>query len=339
MEPSRPSPRKRLLQNLAISVATFLLCLAVAEGVLRLRGYGNLEIYQPDPVLYWKLKPNQNCYTKVGHKPLHVNAQGIRGPDFSPRKPPGTFRILSLGDSRTFGWGLSDEETYSHQLETMLRQHAGGSNKVEVLNAGINAWSYPQRDIYFKNIGLTYLPDVVLIGEANLWTEFSEKNDPSFVKKFLWRVRLKNFLRHFAIYHYVVEVKLRNFYERHRSKFIPVDPARDPLFKEQQQKEPEQLFQAALEDLCRVAQSNHVKPILLYLPTADDLTATNPSPISKIKKNVSDALGVPLVDLTSELRDAGKTLYLEGDSVHLDSRGNKLIAKQLFQTVTNLSAP
>src|SRR5437588_10587739 len=87
------------------------------------------------------------------------------------------------------------------------------------------------------------------------------------------------------------------------------------------------------------SKSNHVKPILLYLPTADDLTATNPSPISKIKKNVSDALGVPLVDLTSELRDAGKTLYLEGDSVHLDSRGNKLIAKQLFQTVTNLSAP
>ena len=256
MEPSRPSPRKRLLQNLAISVATFLLCLAVAEGVLRLRGYGNLEIYQPDPVLYWKLKPNQNCYTKVGHKPLHVNAQGIRGPDFSPRKPPGTFRILSLGDSRTFGWGLSDEETYSHQLETMLRQHAGGSNKVEVLNAGINAWSYPQLDIYFKNIGLTYSPDVVLIGEANLWTEFSEKNDPSFVKKFLWRVRLKNFLRHFAIYHYVVEVKLRNFYERHRSKFIPVDPARDPLFKEQQQKEPEQLFQAALEDLCRVEKQS-----------------------------------------------------------------------------------
>ena len=102
---AKPPHWKRLAQNLALSLGIFLLCLGGLELVLRLSGYGNLEIYQPDPSLYWKLKPNQNCYTKIGHKPVHINSQGTRGPEFQIQKPPNTIRILSLGDSRTFGWG------------------------------------------------------------------------------------------------------------------------------------------------------------------------------------------------------------------------------------------
>lgn len=56
---------KRRLQNLALSGVVFLLCIAAVEFVLRLCGYGNLEIYEPDPKLYWKLKPNQDCFTKI----------------------------------------------------------------------------------------------------------------------------------------------------------------------------------------------------------------------------------------------------------------------------------
>ena len=97
---------KRLLQNLALSCVTFFLCVAALEIVLRLAGYGNLEIYEPDAKLYWKLKPNQDCFTKIDHKPVHINSHGTRGAEFTVEKPANTFRILSLGDSRTFGWGL-----------------------------------------------------------------------------------------------------------------------------------------------------------------------------------------------------------------------------------------
>src|SRR5438093_8551015 len=123
---------KRILQNLAISGVSLLLCVTLLEVILRLNGYGNLEIYEPDPVLYWKLKPNQNCYTKVDHKPVHINSKGTRGPEFQVRKPANTLRIISLGDSRTFGWGLSEAETYSCVLENMLQQRLGNSKKVEI---------------------------------------------------------------------------------------------------------------------------------------------------------------------------------------------------------------
>src|SRR5439155_10933389 len=107
--------------------------------------------------------------------------------------------------------------------------------------------------VYFRDTALRYQPDIVILAEANLWTQFSEKNSPEFVRQFMSRVRLKNFLRRFALYHYVVEVKLKAFYERHRTKFIPVDPRQDTLFKEQQQGDPDSVFRVAIEELCVLA--------------------------------------------------------------------------------------
>jgi len=131
---------KRLAQNLVLSLGVFLLCAGAFELLLRLNGYGNLEIYESDPVLYWKLKPNQDCYTKVDHKPVHINSHGTRGPEFLTQKPANSFRILSLGDSRTFGWGLSESETYSGVLQNLLQKEAPAGKRIEVINAGVNAW-------------------------------------------------------------------------------------------------------------------------------------------------------------------------------------------------------
>jgi len=150
-------------------------------------------------------------------------------------------------------------------------------------------------------------------------------------------VRLKNFLRHFAIYHYVIEVKLQHFYERQRTKFIPIDPKQDPLFKAQQQMDPDALFHAAIETLCRLAQDRGVKPVLLYLPTLDEVGATNSPPVLGLKRDISHKLNLRLVDLTPELQAHGASLYLRADPVHFNAAGNAVIARQLFETVRPLA--
>jgi len=330
---------KRALQNLALSAASLMLCVAVLEVGLRFCGYGNVEIYAPDPVLYWKLKPNQNCYTKVDRKSVHINSLGTRGPEFQPAKPPNTFRILCLGDSRTFGWGLSESETYCGVLQLLLQAHAGGGNKIEVINSGVNAWSYPQMQAFFREVGVHYHPDFVVLEGANYWTQFGDKNSPEFVGKFMTRVRLKNFLRRFAIYHYFVEVKLHEFYSRYRTKFIPVDPEHDALFKEQQQQDPDALFRDAIEALCRLAKSNNIQPVLLHLPALDESNSTNQSRDFKIKTDVSRRLNVPLIDLMPELGSGGKALYLEADPVHPNAEGNKIIAQRLFERIKHQVSP
>ena len=174
------------------------------------------------------------------------------------------------------------------------------------------------------------------LAEANLWTQFSEKNSPEFVNTFMRRVRLKNFLRHFAIYHYVVEIKLRNFYERHRTKFIPVDPQNDPSLKSQQEANPQATFRAAIEDLCRVAQEGDVKPVLIYLPALDEALSTNSPPVLLSKREVSQKLNVPLVDLTADMKAGRKWLYLEGDPVHFNDGGNEVIAQRLLEAIRPL---
>ena len=326
---------KALLQNLALLVTSLFLCVAVSEGVLRLAGYGNVEIYEPDPVLYWRLKPNQDCFTKVDRKPVHINSLGTRGPEFLPAKPANTLRLLSFGDSRTFGWGLSEPETYSAVLERRLQEYVGDRQRIEVINVGVNAWSFAQMRAYLRDHGVRYQPDGVILAEANLWTQFSDTNPPEFVRKFMLRVRLKNLLRRFALYHYVVGVKLKAFYERHRTRFIPVAPEQDTLFKEQQQKDPDAFFRSTIEDFCRLARTNGVQPLLVHIPPLDALTGTNASRSLRMKAAVSEALGVPLVDLTSALAPRGKSLYLEADPIHLNAEGNKIIGERLFLALTN----
>jgi lysophospholipase L1-like esterase len=330
---------KNLLKNLALSLASLLIFISLVEITLRFMGYGQVEIYEPDPELYWKLKPSQNCFTKVDHKPVHINSQGTRGPEFEASKLANTVRIISLGDSRTFGWGLTESESYSGLLQKLLQERFGANKKVEVINAGVNAWSFAQMNVYFRTRALRYEPDFVIVGDANLWTQFSGKNSPEFVRKFMWRVRLKNILRRFALYHYFIEVKLKDFYERYRTRFIPVDPQHDRLFKEQQQKDPEAFFRSEIEELCRSALDHKVRPILLYLPILDELGTTNRSPIFKVKKESSQKLSVPLVDLTLDLEPKGKSLYLEADPVHLNAAGNEIIARRLFEAVTNSISP
>lgn len=332
-----PKPRasrwRAVLQNLALATGTFLLCACILEVIFRIAGYGNLEIYQPDEVLYWRLKPSQQCFTKVGRKPVRINSLGTRGAEFTAEKPPGVFRILSLGDSRTFGWGVAEAHTYSILLQTAVQSTLGPTSSVEVINAGVNAWSYPQLLAFYRATAREWHPNLVIIGEANLWTQFSDKNSPEFVKSFMARVRLKNFLRRFATYHYVVEVKLKDFYEKHRTRFIPVDPKRDALFKEQQQKDPEQAFRQSIDALCAAILKDGARPVLLFLPTQDQLSSSNAPAIRAIKADVAARRGIRLVDITPASRSRANELYLDGDPVHFNEAGHQLIARELAEAI------
>ena len=43
-----------------------------------------------------------------------------RDDEFEVEKPKDTFRVISVGDSFTFGWGVANDETYPQQLEELL---------------------------------------------------------------------------------------------------------------------------------------------------------------------------------------------------------------------------
>ena len=63
----------------------------------------------------------------------HANAMGFRDREFSPEAPPGVTRILAIGDSFTYGWGVEDDEAWPKVLERRL---VAAGERVEIANMG-----------------------------------------------------------------------------------------------------------------------------------------------------------------------------------------------------------
>ena len=78
-------------------------------------------------------------------------------------KPPGTFRIAVLGASMDMGWGVTYQETYSHQLEEWLNRHGrrqgiDSGRRFEVLNFAVAAYSPLQRLETLRRKALAFQP-------------------------------------------------------------------------------------------------------------------------------------------------------------------------------------
>jgi hypothetical protein len=110
-----------------------------------------------------KLIERQNISSRL---PIKKNIYGLRGNDFLEKKPNNTLRILFIGDSITFGWGIeSDDKIFAGIIERNLNNNRDWKTieKVEVLNGGISG-SVPEDWIDLWNrVGRKYLPDVVII--------------------------------------------------------------------------------------------------------------------------------------------------------------------------------
>lgn len=93
--------------------------------------------------------------TEVG-----VNAWGMRD-DEIPTKAPDEERLLILGDSFVFGWGVEAEETFTEQLE---RELSSSHPSLRVLNGGVPGYGLTDVADWLEYRGAKLEPDVVLVG-------------------------------------------------------------------------------------------------------------------------------------------------------------------------------
>lgn len=111
------------------------------------------------PTRLWVQSPN-GSFTLPEHGSLTTNALGLRDDPVAIPKPANEYRILSLGESSTWGHGVKRTETYSAQLEVML--NATGRS-VNVINAGVPAYTIQQSAVYLSEEGSRLQPNVVLV--------------------------------------------------------------------------------------------------------------------------------------------------------------------------------
>ena len=124
------------------------------------KNLSNLEV-ELDSHLGWKLISN---YSGCRYQPdtnkiitkTH-NSNGLRIDKDIPYEKGSKKRVLLLGDSFVYGYGLDDDETIAVKLQENL-----GDN-YEIINFGVDGYGTGQELLQFMEDGLKYHPDIVLL--------------------------------------------------------------------------------------------------------------------------------------------------------------------------------
>jgi lysophospholipase L1-like esterase len=154
------------LVALVVSGAVTLLFL---EAALHVIGYprtkaGHSSFIEYDPQRGWHNRPNAKGLfsTDEYQVSLEYNSRGIRGPERPFEKPPGTYRIVMLGDSYIEGYSVPREQRVAEVLEEILSAR-DPSRRYEVIALGTAGYSTDQELLWLESEGLRYQPDMVVV--------------------------------------------------------------------------------------------------------------------------------------------------------------------------------
>ena len=163
---------RRRLKRVLFALTPAVVLLTSVEVGLRIGGldrpllFGSPEdqyvgepLHQPDEELFWSMIPSSDVMFKGVR--VQTNELGLRTPPVG-RKSEREFRILSLGESTTFGYKVENGETYSALLQQHLN-NLDSSREFRVINAGVSAYTSFQSLNYLKQRGLQAQPDLVLL--------------------------------------------------------------------------------------------------------------------------------------------------------------------------------
>ncbi len=125
-----------------------------------------------DPILVYKHAPHlRRTYQGVS---VFINELGFRDLKLE-RKRDDELRILLLGDSVTFGWGVPIEATFGRKLESTLTSKLG--RPVRTVNTGTGSYNTVQELAVLRTYADVIEPNLVVLLYVN---NDIEPNDPPF---------------------------------------------------------------------------------------------------------------------------------------------------------------
>jgi len=151
--------------EVVLLLASGFLSLILAEAMLRVLGRGPLQVnpvpghfWRYDSVLGWSNSPGAEG---VFEHPrfrinVHINSKGLRDREYAYEPDPGARRILVIGDSFVWGYGVEQPQTFPKLLEARLRG-------VDVINAGVAGYGTDQELLWLRSEGVRYRPDLVIL--------------------------------------------------------------------------------------------------------------------------------------------------------------------------------
>lgn len=164
-----------LAGSLVLLLVSSLLTLLAAEYVFRTFKefqwrravkYHQHELYTmlPDNPLEYGLHPGVSRENRVPDSGLtwsyRINADGFRGDDFDVES--GRRRVLFVGDSYTFGWGVEQEEVLTRAVERALARPPF-ELEVDAFNLGVPGYNTVQEFHLLNQVLDRFSPDLVVL--------------------------------------------------------------------------------------------------------------------------------------------------------------------------------
>ncbi len=319
-------------------------------------------VYRHHPFLVCDLKPDQRT------PELTVNHQGFRGRDRAKEKPAGTRRVLVLGGSAAFGmYASGDDRTFPAVLERLLGEQGRTG---EVLNAGRPSYESAQELILLATAAVDYAPDVVLVhdGWNDLYGSARERPDREPVPGLFLEIDqvlaegrrgcMTDALRCSAFGRFL-EGRIARLRKRLSGPGDGPRPAFDTLHDH-----PAALprYRRNLRAICRLASAYGATVVLTAQPELFQRKGPVPEAERAIREREAkdapgyDRLGLErypgfvraaeevareegalFVDLTTAFDSVADAVFV--DQVHLNDRGQEVVARQVFPVVARALEP
>ena len=307
---------------------------------------GDLVRQNPDDSIVYELRPGvQGRFLGM---PVVINSLGMRDRERVRAKGPKTFRVVGLGDSLMFGWGVRQEETFLALLEKELNARLSKAS-FEVWNLAVPGYNSVQEVATFAAKADSIRPDLVIVNwvgnDMDLPNFLAERPDVySPRRSFLFelvRRRWRAWRGKRVSSSTLVPV---TFDESSRLPNITAEeePARyRPLLGT------ENMLQA-LDRLARLARQYGIRPVVIFdwnSPQADPAKAESHYPSSVAVKEWCAARGYQVVDteervlryLQSHDLDA-RALWLSSSDPHPSVLRHRLIAEEMLASLMRSGA-
>jgi len=148
--------------RILLAAASAGMTLVAVEGVLQWASPEPPENWiRPDPIFHHSQKPGieTRFVSAEWDTAVTINSLGLRGDELSG-KPEGTTRVVVLGDSYAFGYGVEVDEAFPGVLERLC---AARALSVDVVNAGIPSYSPTLEYLLLRERWEQLDPDVVVL--------------------------------------------------------------------------------------------------------------------------------------------------------------------------------
>ncbi|MAF50518.1 MAG: hypothetical protein CMH64_00330 [Nanoarchaeota archaeon] len=310
---------KRKIQGFSLMLITILIFLFVGE-ILARASYDSIFNYDTEMWRYasFAKQPSENLLISHEHKPdvdidlyganVRINSNGLRDYDYEYENVENVKRILVLGDSVTFGWGVEFDKIYSKLLEKKLED-------TQVINTGVGNYNTQMEVAFLKEEGIKYDPDIIILGHYINDAEMTPEVSNYFLKR-------KSYL-----YGYLWG-KYRNSVGKLSEKGNFLDYYNN-LYKEDF--EGRVLFEDAINELKDISKEKGIPVVIVIIPELHKLDPYPFESVNEFIRTFEDENTYVLNVLPYLQGYEPESLWVSGEDAHPNEIANDMIAEAIYE--------